>query len=109
MSEYDRGVSDEQARVIALFEDYDIMQLRGGAILLEPKRPDRSWKGTQHTTGSLSSYFKRGCRCDACSDLARNWRAERVEAMNDAEKVLQRERKTVLQRERRLMRKVDAL
>jgi len=77
MTEYDRGVSDEQARVIELFEQYDIMQLRNGAILLEPKRPERSWKGTQHTTGSLSSYFKRGCRCDACKSVASTWHRER--------------------------------
>ena len=77
MSEYERGVSEEQARVIALFEEYDIMQLQGGAILLEPKRPDRSWQGTQHTTGSLSSYFRRGCRCDACKGVASAWQRQR--------------------------------
>jgi hypothetical protein len=77
VSEYERGVHDEQARVIALFEGYDILQLQNGAILLEPKRPDQSWKGTQHTTGSLSSYFKRGCRCDACKGVASAWQRER--------------------------------
>ena len=77
MSDYERGVSDEQARVIALFEEYDIMQLSNGAILLEPKRTGRLWKGTQHTTGSLSSYFKRGCRCDACKNVASTWHRER--------------------------------
>jgi hypothetical protein len=46
MTNYQRGVLDEQARVIALFEDYDITELQGGVILLEPKRPDRSWQGT---------------------------------------------------------------
>jgi hypothetical protein len=77
VNDYERGVSDEQERVIALFEQYDIMQLRNGAILLEPKRPDQSWKGTQHTTGSLSSYFKRGCRCNACKNVASTWHRER--------------------------------
>jgi hypothetical protein len=77
MTNYQRGVLDEQARVIALFEDYDITELQGGVILLEPKRPDRSWQGTQHTTGSLSSYFKRGCRCDACKGVASAWQRER--------------------------------
>ena len=65
--------------------------------------------GIQHASGSLAGYYKKGCRCDACSSVARVWREQRAESLDDAEKVLQRERKTVLQRERRLMRKVDAL
>ena len=72
-----RGAEIEHARVIALFEEYDILELQNGAILLEPKRRDKSWQGTQHTTGSLSSYFKRGCRCDACKNVASTWQRER--------------------------------
>jgi len=75
-----RGAEIEQSRVIALFEEYDILELQNGAILLEPKRPDKSWQGTQHTTGSLSSYFKRGCRCDACKGVASTWQRERKAA-----------------------------
>jgi len=72
-----RGAELEQSRVIALFEEYDITELKGGAILLEPKRPNMSWQGTQHTTGSLSSYIKRGCRCDACKAVMSAWHKER--------------------------------
>jgi hypothetical protein len=108
VNDYERGVSDEQARVIALFDDYDITQLQGGVILLEPKRPDRSWEGTQHRTGSLSSYIKRGCRCEACVSVAREWRGQRADCLGEAEKVSRRERKTVLQRERRMAKKVSA-
>jgi hypothetical protein len=72
-----RGAELEQSRVIALFEEYDITELKGGAILLEPKRPNMSWQGTQHTTGSLSSYIKRGCRCDACKSVVSAWHKER--------------------------------
>jgi len=75
-----RGAEIEQSRVIALFEEYDITELKGGAILLEPKRPNMSWEGTQHTTGSLSSYFKRGCRCGACKGVASTWQRERKAA-----------------------------
>jgi len=79
MRTYEEGVADEQARVIALFDQYDITELLGGAIMLVPKvEPvDRSWKGLQHKTGSLSSYFRMGCRCDACKALASAWRKER--------------------------------
>jgi hypothetical protein len=31
-----------------------------------------------HTTGSLSSYFKHGCRCDSCKSLAAQWRVDRL-------------------------------
>lgn len=79
MSDYDRGVADEQARVIALFDTYEITQLRGGVIMLEPKRVT-GWQGDKHETGSLSSYFRRGCRCDACKSVASSWQRERREA-----------------------------
>ena len=76
MSEYERGVSDEHARIVALLDSYDITELRGGVIMLEPKQAVKQ-PAVQHTTGSLSSYFKRGCRCDACKGVASAWQRQR--------------------------------
>lgn len=107
MSDYSRGVADEEARVIALLDTYDITELQGGVIVLEPKAVEKQ-AGVEHAIGSLAGYYRNGCRCDSCSRVARDWRTERVNALNDDEKVLQRKRKTALQRERRLMRKMGA-
>ena len=76
---YEQGVADERARVIALFDEYEITELRGGVIMLEPRREvvDRSWKGVQHKTGSLSSYWRGKCRCDACRAVASAYNRER--------------------------------
>lgn len=76
---YEQGVADEQARIVALLDTYDITELRGGVIMLEPKREvvDRSWKGITHTTGSLSSYWRGKCRCDTCKAVATAYARER--------------------------------
>jgi len=73
------GVEHERARLVALFDEYMITELRGGAIMLEPRREpvDRSWKGVQHETGSLSSYWRGKCRCDACRAVASAYNRER--------------------------------
>jgi hypothetical protein len=85
---YEQGVADERARVIALFDEYEITELRGGVIMLEPRREvvDRSWKGVQHETGSLSSYWRGKCRCDACRAVASAYNKER-RAIRKAEQV----------------------
>ncbi len=44
------------------------------------EKPDRSWKGAVHQTGSLSSYFRRGCRCDICKQFASEYQRERKAA-----------------------------
>ena len=31
MSEYERGIEDEQARIVALLDTYEITELRGGS------------------------------------------------------------------------------
>lgn len=76
---YEQGVQDERARVITLLDEYEITELRGGVIMLEPRREvvDRSWKGVQHETGSLSSYWRNKCRCDACRAVASAYNKER--------------------------------
>lgn len=76
---YEQGVADERARVIALLDEYEITELKGGAIMLEPKREvvDKSWKGITHTTGSLSSYWRGKCRCDTCKAVATAYARER--------------------------------
>jgi hypothetical protein len=79
VSEYERGVEDEQARIVALLDTYEITELQGGVIMLEPKRVT-GWRGDWHESGSLSSYFRRGCRCDACKGVASAWQRERREA-----------------------------
>jgi hypothetical protein len=96
---YEQGVADEQARVIALLDEYDITELRGGVIMLRPKTLPR--ENVEHTTGSLTSYFKRGCRCDACKGVAREWRANRLSGLDEAQKQVKRAYKTELQRLRR--------
>jgi len=96
-----RGAEIEHARIVALLDTYDITELQGGVIMLRPKQPVQQ-PGVVHETGSLSSYIKRGCRCEACVSVAREWRGQRAESLGEAEKVSRRERKTVLQRERRM-------
>ena len=96
---YEQGVADEQARIVALLDTYDITELRGGVIMLRPKTVPKQI--VQHATGSLSSYFKRGCRCDACKAVAREWRATRSAGLDETQKRSQRVRKTQLQRQRR--------
>jgi hypothetical protein len=103
-----RGAELEHDRIVALLDTYDITELQGGVIMLRPK-PVEKQAGVEHATGSLAGYYRKGCRCDGCSRVAREWRDERAESLDDAEKALQRERKTALQRERRLMRKMGAL
>lgn len=103
-----RGAEIEHDRIVALLDTYDIIELQGGVIMMRPKVVEKQ-SGVEHATGSLAGYYRKGCRCEGCSRVARDWRAERAESLDDAEKVLQRERKTALQRERRLMRKLDAL
>jgi hypothetical protein len=76
MTTYEQGVLDEQNRIIALLDQYDIEELLGGGILLRPKI-DNSWKGKQHKTGSLSSYIRGGCRCDACKAFISAYNKER--------------------------------
>ena len=76
MSDYERGVEDEKARIVALLDTYEITELRGGVIMLEPKLVT-GWQGDWHKSGSLSSYFRRGCRCDACKGVASAWQRER--------------------------------
>lgn len=39
--------------------------------------PDKSWKGMQHKIGSLSQYWRFGCRCDACRGVASAYQKER--------------------------------
>ena len=79
MSEFERGVMHERDRIEALLSEYEITALQGGVIMLVPivEKPDRSWKGAVHKTGSLSSYFRRGCRCDACKQFASEYQKER--------------------------------
>ena len=103
-----RGAEIEHDRIVALLDTYDITELQGGVIMLRPKAVEKE-PGVEHATGSLAGYYRKGCRCEGCSRVARDWRSERAESLDDAEKVLQRERKTALQRERRLMRKMGAL
>lgn len=74
MKTYDQGIKDEQDRVIAIFDEYDITQLVGGAIILVPKKKA---PGITHTTGSLSSYFRNGCRCDTCKKVASEYVKQR--------------------------------
>lgn len=96
---YEQGVADEQARIVALLDTYEITELRGGVIMLRPKTEPK--QNVQHTEGSLTSYFKRGCRCDACKGVARKWRANRLSDLSETQKQVERVRKTQLQRERR--------
>ena len=44
--------------------------------MLKPKLVT-GWRGDWHESGSLSSYFRRGCRCDACKSVASAWQRER--------------------------------
>ena len=96
---YEQGVQDEQARIVALLDTYDITELRGGVIMLMPKTEQK--QNVHHGTGSLASYFKRGCRCNACKGVARDWRANRLSGLTEAQKRQQRVHKTQLQRNRR--------
>ena len=79
MNEFERGVLHERERVEALLGQYEIIELLGGAIMLVPVvvKPDRSWKGAVHKTGSLSSYFRRGCRCDTCKEFVSEYQKQR--------------------------------
>lgn len=104
---YEQGVADERARVIALLDEYDITELLGGAIMLMPKC-EKPMPHTQHTLGSLAGYYKKGCRCDACKGVARDWRVGRAESLTEGEKLLRRKRKTVLQRVRRQAKAVNS-
>jgi hypothetical protein len=54
-----------------------------------------------HTTGSLSSYFKHGCRCDSCKSLAAQWRKERLSLLTSEQREARRVRKNEAQRIRR--------
>jgi hypothetical protein len=81
MTKYEQGVADEHSRIVALLDTYEITALRGGVIMLEPKRVT-GWQGDHHESGSLSSYFRRGCRCDACKGVASAWQRERKAAKN---------------------------
>jgi hypothetical protein len=74
-----RGAELEHDRIVALLDTYDITELQGGVIMLEPKRVT-GWQGDWHESGSLSSYFRRGCRCDACKGVASAWQRERKAA-----------------------------
>ena len=79
MTTYDQGVLDERQRIIDLLDQYEITELIGGGYMLTPPviRPDKSWKGKQHITGSVAEYIKRGCRCDACRTQMREYTRER--------------------------------
>lgn len=79
---FDKGVQSERDRIEALLSEYEITALQGGVVMLVPivEKPDRSWKGAVHKTGSLSSYFRRGCRCDACKQFASDYQKERKAA-----------------------------
>ena len=101
---YEQGVQDERARVITLLDEYEITELLGGAIMLTPKC-EKPMPLTEHTLGSLSGYFKNGCRCDACKSVAKRWQDERFASLDDAEKRKRRDRKTNLQRHRRSLKK----
>lgn len=97
MKTYEQGVADEYERITremdkySIFEipggvlmlknpeDYEITVSRDGSVIVRKKYVKPGWQGTQHKTGSLSSYFKMGCRCDACRALVRNWQQERKE------------------------------
>lgn len=82
MNEFERGVIHERDRIEALLSEYEITALQGGVVMLVPivKGPDRSWNGAVHQTGSLSSYFRRGCRCDACKQFASEYQRKRKSA-----------------------------
>ncbi len=56
-----------------------LLHFRGGVVMLVPivEKPDWSWKGAVHKTGSLSSYFRRGCRCDACKQFVSQYQKQR--------------------------------
>jgi len=75
MTTYEQGVLDERQRIIDLLDQYEITELIGGGYMLIPPvvKPDRSWKGKQHITGSVAEYIKRGCRCDACKTQMREY------------------------------------
>ena len=107
MTEYERGVEDEQARIVALLDTYEITELRGGVIMLRPEQLVKQ-PGVSHVTGSLAGYYRKGCRCDACKGVAREWREQRLESFDDDEKLLKRNRKTDLQRQRRIAKAVSA-
>ncbi len=79
MTKFAEGVTAEQNRIIAVLEQYEITKLLGGAILLTPivEKEDQSWKGVTHKTGSLSSYFRRGCRCDTCKSFVSEYQKHR--------------------------------
>ena len=79
MTTYEQGVKDAESRITALLDEYDIEELIGGGYILKPRwvMPDKSWKGVQHKTGSVSSYWRNGCRCDACRAFASEYQRER--------------------------------
>lgn len=54
-----------------------------------------------HATGSLSSYFRNGCRCVACKAFVREYRLERLSRLSDVELQAMRARKNEAQRIRR--------
>lgn len=54
-----------------------------------------------HITGSLSSYFKHGCRCETCKAFVSAYRLERLSRLSDAELQAKRARKNDAQRIRR--------
>ena len=95
-----RGAEIEHDRVVALLDTYEITELQGGVIMMRLKAVEKQ-PGVEHETGSLAGYYRNGCRCEGCSRVARDWRAERAESLTETEKVSRREHKTVLQRERR--------
>ena len=79
MTSYEQGVKDAENRIIALLDEFEITELIGGGYMLKPRLvlPDKSWKGVQHKTGSLSQYWRFGCRCDACKGVASVYQRER--------------------------------
>lgn len=54
-----------------------------------------------HETGSLSSYFRNGCRCVTCKAFVREYRIERLSRMSAEEVAAKRALKNERQRIRR--------
>ena len=58
-----------------------------------------------HITGSLSSYFRNGCRCDACKQVASSWAKKRRAALTPEQNRARLDRKNELQRHHRALLK----
>ena len=55
--------------------------------------------------GSLSGYFRRGCRCENCRAVAAEWRRSRLAALSPGELRARMDRKNELARHRRAVKR----